>query len=167
MKKKLVFILTGMFHLCIFAFASVYILMVDKDIAAASVIPEATRENIIEASRIVPAEPIKTDTETVEDDIVEETISYMTEEIIEEPVPIPVVFSYHGSVHLNLRDIPSLSGEIIGKILPSTNGLILSVVDHQWVEVSYNDTIGYCSVTCLVYNAADYELLREATFVEP
>ncbi len=64
-----------------------------------------------------------------------------------EPVPL-VLYGYvalsNSSSHLNMRDQPSTSGNII-KSLPNGAQVEILEEDELWYKISYRDTVGYAS----------------------
>lgn len=57
----------------------------------------------------------------------------------------PIPFVCHTKSRVNIRDIPDTSGTIIGKIPNKMKGEITELTNDEWVQVHYQDIIGYCA----------------------
>jgi uncharacterized protein YgiM (DUF1202 family) len=93
-----------------------------------------------------PDEPDSEIPESAEDRKTEDA-----DENSDEPLNFPAVYNIgkNSRLRLNLREKPSLQARIIGKCEFGESLTVLSYVDDDWVQVRYQDTIGYCSRAAL------------------
>lgn len=105
---------------------------------------EVTKDNVVENTTIIPAQE-KEDDEIPADSIIEEIQS-------------PPIYTYteisdflYAKQALNVRDLPSTSGNIIGSLKADEKIEITGqCVETQWYRVIYQGMVGYCSNKYLV-----------------
>lgn len=71
----------------------------------------------------------------------------------ENPLP-PVPFVSKCRINLHIRQQPSLSAKIIGRIPTRASGIIIELVDDQWAKIIYQDITGYSAYRYLDFDPA-------------
>lgn len=156
MDKKSKMILISILHICILG---VCILTVysnrNSQIAVAHVSSEteispesapAETENETDPETMPETEmEMETETETI---TITEAETETETEANTETAPEAVLYSFHyigTELNLNIREKPSLSAAIIGKVPPRGGGEVIELTNSEWALIKYNGITGYCS----------------------
>lgn len=150
MKNKTVLKLLGTFHVCLFLiFAGHWFLSTSNtdyysEYTTADTAEEATIEAIEASTEVAEPEPVEEPViEVVEEPETEEAPTI--EVVYFHGLEVPFDFEFNGQTRLNIRDDPSMEGNVIGKIPRHKIGTVTAVYDDEWVAVSFEGTEGYCA----------------------
>lgn len=155
MNKKSTLILLSILHICILSICVLTIYNNKHSGATVAHVSSDTRVAVTPNEPEPMAEPeasAKTTEETeAQTEIQTET---QTETEMEIPTQTQITsetetqysFRYIGTnKNLNIRNTPSIDGNIIGKIPIGGCGSVLELTNENWMLIEYNDIVGYCS----------------------
>lgn len=148
MKNRTVLILLCVFHITLFLIFTGYksSILSKTDYFDDYDKEETTIELAIEPqTAIVDESEIESEPVIEMESEIETELEPETEPVYFNGVEVPFDFQFSGQSRLNIRDNPSMDGQIIGKIPKNKIGTVTAIYDDKWVMVSFEGIEGYCS----------------------